>query len=116
MSDFKELRVWQLARETAVHVYRITSQFPAEERFELVRQIRRAASSIPANIAESRGRFGAKDQRQFLQIAQGSTRELESHLLLARDLGYVADDECATVPGRVEQIGRMLSSLIGRRM
>ena len=95
-----------------VNVYRATEAFPSRERFGLTDQIRRASISIPANIAEGCGRRSQRDFARFLQISVGSANELEYHLLLARELGYLETDSHSvfnTDPGEVRQ---MLSSLI----
>lgn len=115
MGDFKELRVWRLAYELTIEMYRITQRFPRTEEFGLTSQVRRAATSVSANIAESRGRRGVRDQQRFLDIAQGSARELECHVLLARDLGFVHGERADAVLVRVTDVQRMLSGLIGRR-
>ncbi len=112
MGEFKDLHVWQMARQLSVAIYRVTLSFPAHERFGLGLQMRRAAVSIAANVAESRGRFEPRDQRRFLRIAQGSARELESHLIIATDLELMPEpvsDEAITMVNAIE---RMLSSLI----
>ena len=112
MRDFKGLMVWQRAHRLTVNVYRATEAFPSRERFGLTDQIRRASISIPANIAEGCGRRSQRDFARFLQISVGSANELEYHLLLARELGYLETDSHSvfnTDPGEVRQ---MLSSLI----
>ncbi|GIW03862.1 MAG: four helix bundle protein [Thermomicrobiales bacterium] len=85
---FKELKVWQKAHSLTLEAYRVTASFPREELFGLTSQVRRAASSIPANIAEGCGRGGG-DLARFCELAAGSASELEYHLILARDLGYL---------------------------
>ena len=86
VKDFKQLKVWSKAHEATLFLYRVTQQFPKEELFGLTSQIRRAASSMGANIAEGCGRRSDKELARFLGIARGSAVELEYHLLLARDL------------------------------
>ena len=86
MKNFRELKVWEKAHLLTIDIYRITATFPKEEMYGLTSQIRRASSSIPANIAEGCGRGSDNDFRRFLQIAMGSASELEYHLLLAHDL------------------------------
>jgi len=112
MADFKDLRVWQAARRLSVAIYHITTPFPSSERFGLGLQMRRAALSIAANVAESRGRFERGDQRRFLRIAQGSARELESHLIIATDLHLVPETVTKDALAAVNSIERMLSNLI----
>lgn len=84
IQSYQDLEVWQRSMALAEKAYRLTKAFPKEELFGLTSQIRRAASSIPANIAEGWGRQGHKEFQQFLRIAQGSLRELETHLLLSQ--------------------------------
>jgi four helix bundle protein len=112
MSDFKQLKVWKGAHRVALAVYRSTSTFPSSERFGLVSQMRRAAQSVSANIAESTGRYGDRDQGRFLQMAKGSAKELECHLLLARDLRYLNAGECDRISGALIDVQRMLSTMI----
>jgi len=94
MKDFRELKVWQKTHELILECYRLTERLPRHELFGLASQIRRCAWSILANIAEGCGRLGNVEFHRFLQISCGSASELECHLPLARDLGYIsqADD------------------------
>ena len=92
MQSFRDLKVWEKAHKLTLDVYRVTKAFPADERFGLTSQLRRACASIPANIAEGCGRSGGKELRRFLDIAMGSASEVEYHLLLARDLNYLSDE------------------------
>ena len=89
MKDFRNLKVWEKSHQLALAVYKATSTFPRHELYGLTSQIRRACASIPANIAEGCGRSGDAELARFLQIAMGSASELEYHLLLARDLGFL---------------------------
>ena len=89
MKDFRDLKVWAKAHALTLACYEATKPFPREEIFGLVSQIRRAASSIPANIAEGCGRRGNAELHRFLQMAMGSANELEYHLLLSKDLEYL---------------------------
>ena len=86
MKDFRNLKVWEKSHQLALAAYRVTASFPREEVFGLASQIRRAASSIPTNIAEGCGRSGDAELARFCVIARGSASELEYQLLLARDL------------------------------
>ena len=96
----------------ALACYDVTRPFPREEIFGLVSQIRRAGSSIPANIAEGCGRRGNAELHRFLQIAMGSANELEYHLLLSKDLSYLKADHHEQIQSQVEEVKRMLASLI----
>ena len=86
---FEKLEVWQLARILASDIYITTRNFPSEEEFSLVSQIRRAAVSVAANIAEGAGRISAKEQARFTTMAYSSLMELYNHLIIASDLGYI---------------------------
>jgi four helix bundle protein len=112
MKDFRDLKVWEKAHAPTLACYEATKPFPREEIFALVSQIRRAASSIPANIAEGCGRRGNAELRRFLQVAMGSANELEYHLLLSKDLGYLRPDLHENLEPRVHEVKRMLASLI----
>jgi four helix bundle protein len=112
MSDFKELTVWQRAHALALAAYRGTARFPLGERFGLTAQIRRAAVSVSANIAESCGRWHAEDQIRFLRTAQGSARELEAELLLARDLELMTPERAEELMNSVREVQRMRVGLI----
>ncbi len=114
MKDFKELKVWSKAHATTLEVYRVTRQFPKEELYGLTSQIRRAASSIGANIAEGCGRKSDGEMARFLHIARGSAVELECHLLLSRDLGLLPLASFSVLEREVDEIQRMLTSLIQR--
>ncbi|MEA2032271.1 MAG: four helix bundle protein [Euryarchaeota archaeon] len=92
MKNFKELKVWQKGIELVAMVYKITASFPGEEKYGLSAQMRRAAVSIPSNIAEGHLRKTAKDFRQFLSIARGSCAELETQIIIAHKLGFIHED------------------------
>ena len=115
MGDFKRLIVWQRSREVAGAVYRATIRFPQSERFGLAGQLRRAAVSVASNIAESCGRHGRGDEVRFLRIAQGSAHELESLLLISRDLAYLEADAHEAVLSAVVEVQVMLAALIRRK-
>ena len=102
--------VWQKAHQLVLKVYELTGGFPTDERFGLVSQMRRAAVSVPANIAEGFKKTGRKDKANFYNIAQGSLEELRYYFILARDLSYATDTERLSV-GALE-IGKMLHGLI----
>jgi len=112
VKNYKELEVWQKALDLTAEVYRLTRCFPDEERFGLTAQIRRAAVSIPANIAEGWGRGTTKEYIQFLLIARGSLMELETHAIIARRLGYLSEAQVVGLQASVNEVGRMLNGLI----
>jgi four helix bundle protein len=106
------LKVWQEAMSVAERTYRLTSRFPKDEVYGMTSQIRRAAVSIAANIAEGHGRENSGSFIQFLRISQGSLKELETHLLLAARVGLVTTEEIETVLRQCDELGRMLRGLI----
>jgi four helix bundle protein len=112
MKDFRNLMVWQKSHQLALAAYRHTDSFPADERFGLTSQIRRSAASVPANIAEGCGRRGNAEFHRFLQMAMGSASEVEYHFLLARDLNYLDAKTHKNLTSQVEEVKRMLSSLL----
>ena len=114
MKNFRDLEVWSLSHQLTLQAYRATQRFPAEERFGLISQIRRAAASVPANIAEGCGRKGNSEFHRFLQIAMGSASELEYHLLLARDLDYLEEPTHESLHQSTTRVKRMLASLINK--
>ena len=114
MQNFTRLKVWDRSHKLTVELYRVTMLFPREELYGLTSQIRRASSSIPANIAEGCGRQGNAELSRFLYIAMGSASELQYHLLLAKDLNFLADNDYQTLSNDVEDVKRMLTSLIGK--
>ncbi len=112
---YRELRVWQKAKELAVAVYHATATGPLAKDFGLRDQIRRAAVSIPSNIAEGDERDTNKDSVRFLFIAKGSLAELRTQLEIARDIGALAQPDHASLEATCAEIGRMLGSLIKAR-
>ena len=112
MRDFTQLEVWRKAKDLVIDVYRETSRFPAAEQYGLCSQLRRAAVSITANIAEGTGRGSDVDFARFLEMALGSASETRSHLLLAEELGYLKPEIRETVSEKTTEIGRMLNGLI----
>ena len=114
MQDFRQLRVWQHAHQLALDVYRATDCFPKAEQYGLTRQVRRAAASVPSNIAEGCGRGSNPDFARFLQIALGSVNEVDYQLLLSRDLGFLSPDDHERLSTSADSIRRMLIVLIRR--
>ena len=112
MQSFRNLRVWQKAHNLTLDVYRTSKNFPREEMYGIVSQMRRSAASIGANIAEGCCRKGDLEMRRFLQIAIGSASELEYHCLLARDLGYLDSSGYEHLDQGAVELKRMLTSLI----
>jgi len=114
MEDFKNLKVWTKAHELTLAVYQKSRSFPKDEMYGLTSQLRRAACSIGANIAEGCGRRSDGEMNRFLQIARGSASELEYHLLLARDLQFLQAAEFDALEAKVLEIQRMLASLAAK--
>ena len=113
MQDFRNLKVWQQGHALTLAVYKQTADFPKHELFGLTSQLRRAAASIPTNMAEGCGRGSDAEFGRFLQIAMGSACELEYELLLAHDLTYLPGDAYGGLLRDVIEVKRMLSALIG---
>jgi len=112
MRDFRQLRDWAKAHNLALEIYRTTHHFPKEELYGLTNQLRRAAASIPANIAEGFGRGGNAEIARFLQIGMGSAYEVEYHALLARDLGFLKEETYNRLSSQIIEVKRMLATLI----
>ena len=112
MKDFRKLQVWEKAHQLALTLYHVTASFPRDETYGLVSQIRRAASSIPSNIAEGCGRDGDAELARFCTIARGSASELEYELLLARDLKLIPPNDYEPLAQHVIEIKRMLTVLV----
>ena len=105
------LIVWQKAMDLVVAAYAITRAFPADERFGLTSQLRRAVISVPANIAEGQSRPHRKDFMRFIAIARSSLREVDTHLLIAARVGYVSDEASHDCLRLSDEVGRMLTAL-----
>jgi four helix bundle protein len=109
--SYRDLRVWKEAVEFVKDVYVLTSRFPANEIYGLTSQIRRAAVSIPSNIAEGQGRNSPKEFRQFLGIALGSIGELETQLIISGKIEYLSQNELSPLLNRLDDFRKMLKSL-----
>lgn len=112
LKSHKELDVWKRSFQLCKPVYVLTNRLPAEERYGLAVQIRRAAVSIPSNIAEGYGRRSTKDYIRYLWIANGSLKELETQVLLLIELNYVAPDTCSPILREIGDIERMLNAML----
>jgi four helix bundle protein len=112
VNSYRELKVWQEAMAIARNCYSLTAQFPKEELFGLTSQVRRSAASIAANIAEGHGRENTGSFIQFLRVAQGSLKELETHLMLAEQVKVCAVAGAQPILVQCESLGKMLRSLI----
>lgn len=109
---YRGLIAWQRSMDFAEVIFRLSAAFPAEERFGLTNQIRRASNSIPANIAEGRGRGSPADFARFLSIARGSLFEVETHLYLAQRFGFVSAEDVDRLIAETSEIAKLLSGLI----
>lgn len=112
MNSYRDLRVWQQSMQLAVQVYRSTENFPKQELYGLTAQIRRAAISVPSNIAEGKGRRTDRDFSNFLFHARGSLLELETQILLARELQYFSEQVSADLLKSAAAVGSALTGLI----
>ena len=111
VGDFRRLKVWQASHQLVLDIYRATASFPASERFGLTAQLRRAGGSIPANIAEGCGRRTDAELRRFIRISLGSATEIEYHLLLSSDLGWLDRATHDDLYARTLEIQKMLAGL-----
>ncbi|MGB1309161.1 MAG: four helix bundle protein [Oceanihabitans sp.] len=110
LKSYKELVVWQKSMKLVTQIYDLTKTFPDDERFGLTSQMRRCSVSIPSNIAEGWGRLSRKNYIQFLRISRGSLYELETQILITKQLNYINNSE--TVENLIIEISKMLNSLI----
>ena len=111
MGNYKELKVWQESVDFVVEIYRISTKFPIEEKFGIISQIRRAAVSIPSNIAEGATAKSTKTFSKFIAIARGSLSEVETQLLISYKLGFIVKEVYTKIIERTEEISRMLAGL-----
>jgi len=114
ITSYRDLDVWNRSMELVIACYRFTDGFPSREQFGLTSQLRRAASSVPSNIAEGHGRSSTGDYLRHLSIAHGSLMELETQLEIARRLGYLPEEAWQGAAAQAGQVGRMLHGLIRR--
>lgn len=112
IQSYRDLKVWQLAMDLAQKCYKLTRQFPRDELYGMTSQVRRSAASVAANIAEGHGRNSRGEYIQFLRVAQGSLKELETHLILAARVGLISDGLIAQLLSQSEGLGKMLRALI----
>jgi four helix bundle protein len=112
IQSYRDLGVWRKAIALAVSCYQLTSNFPREERYGMTAQIRRASTSVAANIAEGHGREHTRAFIQFLRISQGSLKELETYLVIAEQVGLLPSQRIQPLFVACDEIGRMLRALI----
>jgi len=111
-SSFKDLRVWQEAMKFTVEVYRATSRFPRHELYGLSQQLRQAAVSVPSNIAEGKGHRSDREFGNYLLHARGSLLEVQTQIMIAKELQYISSEEAEHLLASADAIGRSLNSLI----
>jgi four helix bundle protein len=114
MRNFRDLKVWSKAHALTLEVYRATADFPKSELYGLISQLRRASVSIEANLAEGCGRRSNNEFARFIRIAMGSATEVECHLMIARDLGFLTNDRYASMAKTLDEVKRMLHALLDR--
>ncbi|MFK5959422.1 MAG: four helix bundle protein [Lutibacter sp.] len=114
MRNFRKYLVWELGHQITLDVYKLTTSFPKDEQYGLTSQMRRASSSVPANIAEGCGRESEVEFKRFLVIANGSATELEYFLILVKDLNFVSEVDINDLAGKVDQLKRSLNKLISK--
>ncbi|MFN4254787.1 MAG: four helix bundle protein [Saprospiraceae bacterium] len=112
MQDFKELDVWREAKILAVSIYKLTEPFPKHELFGLTNQMRRAAVSIPSNIAEGTGRRTPKDKAQFMYTSRGSLFELETQIVIARELNYLSEEDFNQISQSIIKYRQLINGFI----
>lgn len=110
--SFTDLHAWKEGHRIVLAIYKLTKQFPSEERFVLVDQLRRCAVSITSNIAEGFSRYGKADKRHFYRIALGSLTELQNQLLIARDLEYISKNDFQQIAEITVSVSKLLNGLI----
>ena len=108
IKTFRDLNVWRKSHDLVINVYKLTKNFPKEEKFGLVTQLRRSAVSMPTNIVEGFKRKSKADYAHFINIADSSLEETKYHLILARDLGYINDKDFDKLNNMCDEIGKML--------
>lgn len=114
VKHYKELKIWQKGMVLAQSVYRLTARFPVDERFGLTSQMRRAAVSVPSNIAEGQARQGTREFLQFLSHTSGSLAELETQVLLSMELGYCGESDTTSIVGEITEMQKMVAAIRGK--
>lgn len=114
--DYKNLEAYKEAKNLVLMVYGLLKLFPREEQYALCDQLRRAVISVPSNVAEGFGRYSAKEQVHFLEIAYGSLMEVECQIDVAHDLTYISDDDWRLANEHIRKVGALLAGLRSKRM
>ena len=114
VNSYQDFIVWQKATKLAIRTYKITQKFPAEEKYGLVSQLRRAAVSIPSNIAEGYRRAYPKEWAQFLRIAYGSGSEMETQFYISKELGYISQKDYLDVMDEMSEVMKIINALLNK--
>jgi four helix bundle protein len=112
ISTYKDLIVWQKSIQLVTDIYALTKTFPSDERYGMVSQLNRAVISVPSNIAEGWGRELSKNYLQFLRVSQGSLMEVETMILISKNLGYINETNFKELNKKIEEVGKILQGLI----
>jgi four helix bundle protein len=112
VNDFSDLKVWQASKKVLINIYSLTKTFPKQENYGLTDQLRRAANSICANIAEGFDRYHPKDKIRFYYNARGSASEVKSHIMISKELNYISAETSETLITELNLIGKMLNGMI----
>lgn len=113
--NYKDLDLYKASKDLVLSVYALLRKFPKEEQYALCDQLRRAAISIPSNIAEGMGRVSTKEQIHFLEIAYGSLREVDCQLDIAKDLAYISDEELVEIENKLEKVAALIAGMRNQR-
>ena len=111
--SYRDLIAWRKAMEFVTQIYKATTAFPPDERYGLTNQLRRAAVSVPSNIAEGQARFSPREFHHFLSQARGSLVEIETQLMIARNLGYLSEEQAEGLLTQAAELGRIINGLLG---
>jgi len=112
INDYRDLVIWQKGLELSLNLYKVTKSFPQEERYGLISQIRKAAVSVPSNIAEGQARYSKKEFVRFLYFAKGSLAELDTQCIMAKELEYITENTYKGLSSKIDELQRMIFSLI----
>jgi len=114
IKSFKDLKIWQKGIEIVKDTYAMTEEFPRKEMYGLTMQMRRSAISVPSNIAEGFKRYHSKEYSQFLHVALGSAAELETQIIIAKELGFIKESKTEEILEKLDHLCRMTSSLLNK--
>jgi four helix bundle protein len=112
LTNYRDVLAWQVGMALVRDVYSAVKKFPSWERYVLSEQMRKAAISIPSNVAEGHGRWDVGDNRKFVRYARGSALELQTQIIIAKDQGYLSEQEFDALIGRANEVGRLINGLL----